>query len=155
MLNTQNFVTHLDVICSQHVRISGSLDLISFFQFPCKITVNMLIIQSSHAGANISKFECGYVIQNQIKFSILIRSCHYVKSVQILSFFWSLFSLTRAEYRDLHRTSPYSTRVRKNANRKKTLYQDTFHAVCACSTFTRFHNQPLKALLVNFFKPEI
>ena len=48
-----------------------------------------------------------------------------VKSVQIRSFFWSVFSCIRTEYRDLLRiqsdTGKYGS--------EKTLFLDTFHAV--------------------------
>ena len=44
---------------------------------------------------------------------------HCVKSVQIRSFFWSIFSRSRAEYVDLLRRSPYSARVRENTAPKK------------------------------------
>ena len=42
-----------------------------------------------------------------------------MKSVQIRSCFWSVFSRTQAEYGDLLRKSPYSTRVRENTDQKK------------------------------------
>ena len=48
-----------------------------------------------------------------------------LKSVQILSFFWSVFARTRAEYGDLRRLtlllrkSPYSARVGENIDQKK------------------------------------
>ena len=37
---------------------------------------------------------------------------HCVKSVQIRSFFWSVFSCIRAEYKDLRGKSRYSVRIR-------------------------------------------
>ena len=40
-------------------------------------------------------------------------------SVQIRSFFWSVFSRIRTEYRDLLRKSPYSVRLRENTDQKK------------------------------------
>ena len=42
-----------------------------------------------------------------------------MKSVQIRSFFWSLFSCTRIEYGDLLRKSPYSVRIQENTDQKK------------------------------------
>ena len=42
---------------------------------------------------------------------------HYVKSVQIQSIFWSVFSGT--EYRNLRSTSPHSVRIGKNTDQKK------------------------------------
>ena len=39
-----------------------------------------------------------------------------VKSVQIGSFFWSLFSRIPTEYKDLQSKSPYSVRIRENTD---------------------------------------
>ena len=44
---------------------------------------------------------------------------HCVKSVQIRSFFWSVFSRIRTEYGEILRISPYSVRVRENTDQKK------------------------------------
>ena len=44
---------------------------------------------------------------------------HCVKSVQIRSFVWSLFSCIQTEYRDLLRKYPYSVRIQKNSDQKK------------------------------------
>ena len=44
---------------------------------------------------------------------------HYVKRVQIRSFFWFVFSCIRIEYGDLVRKSPYSVRIQENTNQKK------------------------------------
>ena len=51
-----------------------------------------------------------------------------VKSVQIRSFLWFIFSRIRTECGDL-RKSPYFIRMRENTVQKKTPYLDTFHAV--------------------------
>ena len=51
-----------------------------------------------------------------------------MKSVQIRSFFGSVFSCIRTEYGDLLRKSPYSVRIQENTD-QKTLYLDTFHEV--------------------------
>ena len=51
-----------------------------------------------------------------------------VKSVQIRSFLWSVFSRIRTECGDL-RKSLYFIRMRENTFQKKTPYLDTFHAV--------------------------
>ena len=40
-------------------------------------------------------------------------------------FFWSVFSRIRSEYGDLLRKSPYSVRMWKNMDQKKTPYLDT------------------------------
>ena len=44
---------------------------------------------------------------------------HCVKSVQIRSFFWSVFSCIRTEYGDLLRKPPYSVRIQDNTDQKK------------------------------------
>ena len=43
----------------------------------------------------------------------------YVKSVQILSFLWSVFSRIGTEYGEIRSISPYSIRMRKNTDQKK------------------------------------
>ena len=44
---------------------------------------------------------------------------HCVESVQILSFFWCVFSCIRTKYGDLLSKSPYSDRMQENADQKK------------------------------------
>ena len=44
---------------------------------------------------------------------------HCVKSVQIRSFFWSVFSCIRTEYGDLLYKSSYSARIHENKDQKK------------------------------------
>ena len=44
---------------------------------------------------------------------------HCVKSVQIRSFFWSVFSCIRTEYGDWRSKSPYSVQIQENADQKK------------------------------------
>ena len=44
---------------------------------------------------------------------------HYVKSVQIRSFFWSIFSRIWTEYGEILPISPYSVRMRENTDQKK------------------------------------
>ena len=67
----------------------------------------------------------------------------FAKSVQIRSYFWSVFSCIRTEYGDLRCKSPYSSRIqeiygvnlriqpeyRKIWTRNITPYLDTLHAV--------------------------
>ena len=57
---------------------------------------------------------------------VLLLKVHYVKSVQIRSFFWSVFSGIRTEYEDLLRKSPYSVRMRENTDHKKLLIWTLF-----------------------------
>ena len=44
---------------------------------------------------------------------------HCVKSVQMWSFFWSVFSRIRTEYGEILRISPYSVRMQENTDQKK------------------------------------
>ena len=50
------------------------------------------------------------------------------KSVQIQTFFWSVFSRIRTEYGEMRSISPYSVQMPENKDHKKNLYLDTFHA---------------------------
>ena len=47
---------------------------------------------------------------------------HCGKSVQIGSFFWSVFSCIRTEYIDLRSKSPCSVRVQENTDRKLSVF---------------------------------
>ena len=62
-----------------------------------------------------SNFFCG---ENVIKF-ILLFNFHCLKSVQIWSFFWSVFFCIWTEYGDLRSKSPYSVRIQNNTDQKK------------------------------------
>ena len=44
-------------------------------------------------------------------------------------FCWSVFSRIPTEYVDIRSISPYSVRIQKNTDQKKTPYLDPFHAV--------------------------
>ena len=44
---------------------------------------------------------------------------HCVKSVQIRTFFWSVFPRIRTEYGEIRSISPYSVRMRENTDKKK------------------------------------
>ena len=64
---------------------------------------------------------------------------HCVKSVQIWSFFWSVFSRIRAEYRDLRSKSQYSVLTRKNVDQKK---------LCIWTLFTQCQDVVLTPFLM-------
>ena len=49
----------------------------------------------------------------------LFTEKHYMKIVQILSFFWFVFACISTEYRNLRSKSPYSVQIRENADQKK------------------------------------
>ena len=73
--------------------------------------VNLLHILRTHFPSNTS----GWL------FLILCKvAFHYVKSVQIRRYFWSVFSCIRTEYGEilLLCTSPYSVRIQENMDQK-------------------------------------
>ena len=47
------------------------------------------------------------------------KSTHCMKSVQIRSFVWSVFSYIQTEYGELLRKSPYSVQIQENTDQKK------------------------------------
>ena len=53
----------------------------------------------------------------------ILSVLHDMKSVQIQSFFWSVFSRVWTEYIDLFRKSPYSVRIRENMNHKNPVFK--------------------------------
>ena len=50
---------------------------------------------------------------------VLLRLYNNLKSIQIWSFFWSVFSRIRSEYGKILGVSPYSVRKRENTDQKK------------------------------------
>ena len=60
---------------------------------------------------------------------------HCVKSVQIRSYLWSVFSCIRTEYGEILRISPYSARKRENTDQKKLRIWKLF---TQCSYFISF-----------------
>ena len=54
-----------------------------------------------------------------LKFQRALIFLHCVKSAQIRSFFWSVFSRIRTEYGEILRISPYSVRMWENTDQKK------------------------------------
>ena len=57
-------------------------------------------------------------IREKLYLPIMNRT-HCVKSVQIRSFFWYVFSRIRTEYEEILRISSYSFRMRENTDQKK------------------------------------
>ena len=83
-----------------------------------KFCENALFPQSFHkifTQRNLVKFR--YFMQWEKQMTMRFQHC--VKSVQIRSFFWSVFSCIRTEYGDLLRKSPYSVRIQENTDQKK------------------------------------
>ena len=58
-----------------------------------------------------------------IKHCITHLEIHCPKNVRIQSRFWSVFSSIRTEYGDLHRTYPYSARLRKIKTRNNSVFR--------------------------------
>ena len=52
--------------------------------------------------------------------SWIIHSFHkyFVKSIQIRSYFWSVFSCIRTEYEQILRISPHSVQIQENMDQK-------------------------------------
>ena len=62
-------------------------------------------------------------------------SSHWMKSVQIRSFLWFVFSCIRTEHGDLRSKSSYLVQIQKNTDQKK-LHMDTLHAASTNNTKT-------------------
>ena len=62
--------------------------------------------------------------------NILFTENHYMKIVQMLSFFWFVFSCTSTEYRNLRSKYPYSVQIRENADQKKLRMDNFFPGDC-------------------------
>ena len=61
----------------------------------------------------------------------VLNTSHCVESVQIRSFFWSVFSRIRTEYGEILHISPYSVRMWENTDQKK-LRICTLFTQCLC-----------------------
>ena len=81
-----------------------------------------------------------------LRWTVLLQT-HCIKSAQIRSFFWSVFSCIRTDYGDLLRKSSYSVRIQENMALKKIPYSVTFHAVRQNPSIIRFKRP-------NTLKPE-
>ena len=69
----------------------------------------------------IDRFNYLFIVFNCIASNNLLKICifvHCVKSIEIRSFFWSVFSCNRTEYGDLRSKSPYSVRIHENTDQK-------------------------------------
>ena len=64
-----------------------------------------------------------------MEFSLISETSHCVKSVQIRSFFWSVFSRIRTECGEIQSVFSYSVWIRENSDQKKNPYLDIFHVV--------------------------
>ena len=76
----------------------------------------------------VSQLNCNFKDINETNLLRIFSVMRYVKSVQIRSFFWSLFSRIRTEYGNLLRKSPYSVRIRKIQTRKNSVFGHFSHS---------------------------
>ena len=60
------------------------------------------------------------------------KADHFVKSVQIRSFFWSVFSCTWTEYGEILPVSPYSVWMQEHADQKKLCIWTLFTQWISC-----------------------
>ena len=83
-------------------------------------------------------FICSYISYTYCLISVSAILCplHCVKSVQIRSFFWSVFSSIWTEYGDIRSISPYSFRNAGKCGTEKIPYLDIFHTMLSI-TFLR------------------
>ena len=82
---------------------------VNIWNLPSNCRSRETYILSTHGSSNVRcRSECS-----------LLDKEHCVKSIQIRSFFWPVFSRIRTECEDLRSKSPYSVRRRENADQKK------------------------------------
>ena len=73
------------------------------------------------------------LIPNRVKVRYMFiktNSVHYVKSVQIRSIFWSVFSCIRTEYGDLRRFTVFQSKYRKIRTRKNFVFAHFSRSGC-------------------------
>ena len=93
------------------------LDYITYWVFVFNINISSHDVMGWKCMDNKSQvlsnicFDAGYIIS-----FIYLESVHWVKSVQIRSFLWSVFSRIHPRIRSI---SPYSVRMRENTEQKK------------------------------------
>ena len=71
-------------------------------------------------------------------FSTMKCFLYCAKSVQIRSFFWSIFSYIWSEYRDLLSKSPYSVQIQENTDLKKLRISTLFTQWYPMETYGKF-----------------
>ena len=71
---------------------------------------------------------CGDAVSAEFR-----RKLYCLKSVQIRSFFWSVFSRIRAEYEEIRSISPYSVWMRENTDQKKLRIWTLFTQFFPCT----------------------
>ena len=102
--------------------------ILLLMNFVC-YTINLeRIVYKSNYCKNRTNFSCiNLILSNEQSFLKAktfetglsdLHKMHWVKSVQIWIYFWSVFSCIRSEYGDLLRKSPYSVRIQENTGQK-------------------------------------
>ena len=99
---------------------------------------------------NYREFRCiGLPAYQPIPSTFLYDDLHCMKSFQVRSFFWSVFSCIRTEYGDLLSKSPYSVRMQENTDQKK-LHIWTLFTQCYKNT-----KQTKKFTVTKYFMLEV
>ena len=86
-----------------------------------------------------------------------------MKSIQIHSFFWTVFSCIRTEYGDLRSKSPHSIRIQENRNQKKLrvdfhfIFENRWQISYIWYVFEAvlFHNRYISKKQVNTFSDNL
>ena len=76
---------------------------------------------SDQTNKTLTKESRNLKLKQYIPFSVKLNASiteHCLKSVQIRSYFWSVFSCICIEYGDLLRKSPYSIQIQENTDQK-------------------------------------
>ena len=82
--------------------------------------------QQNQPCRGVLKKKCSENIQQIYGRTPMPKCEHCVKSVQIQSFFWSVFSCILSEYGEILRITSYSVRMRQNMDRKKLCVRPLF-----------------------------
>ena len=67
-----------------------------------------------------------------LKTGLPLMKNHSVKSVQVRSFSWSVFSRIRTEYREMRSILPYSVQMRENTDQKNSVFGHTSRSESTC-----------------------
>ena len=123
-----DFITQCEVCISVKPlnRNPGRMGIRSFPSSPIELVSTDFLVELpiTHRGSSrilsindqFSKFTQLYAVPDLT--AATSAKCYCVKSVQIRSYFWSLFSRIRTEYREILCISPYSVRMQENTDQK-------------------------------------
>ena len=115
------FNWRLKVVPYQNIPIRQTRKTCNKRKYPSYINIKSnqmkcIYIKSNKWKIKFKIFE--FVINSRLKTFLCFKRLHCVKSVQIRSYFWFVFSYIRTEYGDLLRKSPYLVRIQENTNHK-------------------------------------